>query len=71
MRTFAHERPFSHLILRPRIYQETRKPLFVWHVLPQGHYVIWPAPFRHFPLAHLPKIYQNVWLITRMNWKRC
>jgi hypothetical protein len=34
MPTFAHKRRFGHLILRPRIYQETRKPLSVWHVLP-------------------------------------
>jgi len=54
MPTFAYKLRFGHLILIPHIYQETRKPLLVRHVLPQGHYIIWPVPFRHFPLAHLP-----------------
>jgi len=77
MPAFAYKLRFGRLILIPRTYQETRKPLFVRHVLLQGHYVIWPVPFRHFPLAHLSliagtathdKLWQRWEVTTNIGW---
>jgi len=53
MPTFAYKLRFVHLILIFRIDHESRKLLLLRHVLPQGHYIIWPVPFRHFLLVHL------------------